>query len=136
MRKAVLPHLGQGGVVVCDRFADSTTAYQGFARGLDREFIGRMHALTVGGRWPDLTLLLDIEPDVGLRRNRTRDGAASPDDRFEAESGAFHKAVREGFLQLADAYSARIRIIDADAPVDQVHQRIMENINGALGRIQ
>jgi len=129
----IRPHLLSGGVLVCDRFADSTTVYQGAARGLDPGFIERMHAFTIGGRWPDLTLLLDLEVATGLRRTRGRAAAGPPRDRIEAESEAFHAAVREGFLQLAGQRPSRVRVIDADASVDEVNQRIMEVVDRALG---
>ena len=135
MQRLVLPHLQRGGVVVCDRFADSTTVYQGVARGLDRAFIDRMHALTMAGRWPDLTLLLDLPAQAGLERTRQRKCSSVPCDRFEAEPGAFHEAVRAGFLQLAAAFPDRVTIIDASDPADTVRRRVMEIVDRALGAI-
>ena len=132
MREVIVPHLRTGGVVISDRFADSTTVYQGIARKLDPDFIERMHALTLSGRWPDLTLLLDLEPSAGLSRTRGRRGQAAP-DRIEAESGEFHEAVRAGFLKLAEAHPERIKIIRADAPPDEVHEHIMEVVGRVLG---
>jgi dTMP kinase len=134
MRTVILPHLARGGIVLCDRFADSTTAYQGLARRLDRAFIEAMHRFTVGDRWPDLTFLLDLEVDAGLSRARRRQRAAAPcHDRIGAESRDFHQAVREGFLDLARAEPGRFRIVDATADQDTVHARILEEVDRALG---
>ena len=134
MRLVILPHLAAGGIVLCDRFADSTTVYQGLARGLDRTFIDAMHRFTIGARWPDLTLLLDLEVDTGFERTRQRHLAApGPVDRIEAESRAFHEAVRRGFLQLAQAEPQRFRVIAAAAPPETVHARILEDLDRALG---
>jgi dTMP kinase len=134
MRLAILPHLAAGGVVLCDRFADSTTVYQGVARGLDRSFIEALHRFSIGGRWPDLTFLLDLDVDTGFARARRRQLAApGPADRIEAESRAFHEAVRQGFLELAQAESQRFRVIAAAAPAEVVHARILEGLDRALG---
>ena len=131
MREVILPHLSRGGVVISDRFADSTTVYQGYARQLDTDFIERMHTLTLCGRWPDLTLLLDVDMETGYSRIRARRGEAAP-DRIEAESRDFHQAVREGFLRLAEAHPERIAVICAAVTPDQVHKRIMEVVDRAL----
>jgi dTMP kinase len=134
LRLLIQPHLAAGGIVLCDRFADSTTVYQGLARGLDRSFIEAMHRFTVGERWPDLTFLLDLEVDAGLERARQRRLATpGPVDRIEAESRPFHEAVRQGFLQLAQANPGRFRIVAAAAPPETVHARILEGLDRALG---
>ena len=125
VRETILPALRRGEWVLCDRFADSTTAYQGYARKLNMDFIQRMHELTLYGRWPDLTLLLDISVDESERRTQQRDGD-TPVDRFASENRAFHFAVREGFLDLARHNQKRFRVISADLPVDDVAARIRE----------
>ncbi|MDD4539175.1 MAG: dTMP kinase [Lentisphaeria bacterium] len=131
MCNVILPHLEKGGVVLCDRFADSTTAYQGYARKLNMDFIQRMHELTLYGRWPDLTLLLDISVDESERRTQQRDGD-TPVDRFASENRAFHFAVREGFLDLARHNQKRFRVISADLTVDDVAARIREEVSHVL----
>lgn len=138
MRRVVLPHLNDGGIVVCDRFADSTTVYQGDARDLDREFLERMHTFTLGDRWPDLTLLLDISVETGLGRKlcETGNNAHIPGDRIEAESEAFHQKVRMGFLELARQHASRVKIVRADAPRESVHRQIMEIVENAIRAIQ
>ncbi|OPZ30838.1 MAG: Thymidylate kinase [Lentisphaerae bacterium ADurb.BinA184] len=136
MQRVILPHLAGGGVVLCDRFADSTTVYQGHARAISLAFIAAMHELTVGGRWPDLTLILDLEPEEGLRRTRLRSPQTSGGDRFEAESLAFHRRVREGFAQLAAAHRERIVLIDAQPSPECVHRRVLEAASRVLARLQ
>ena len=131
MACVVRPHLEGGGVVLCDRFADSTTVYQGMARGLDADFIDRMHRFSIGERWPDLTLLLDLDAGAAMARARTR--SPGQRDRIEAEPAAFHEAVRQGFLSLARAHPGRIRVVDAARPPDAIHQSIMEIVDRALG---
>lgn len=138
LRQVILPHLAAGGLVLCDRFADSTSVYQGLARGLDLAFIDAMHRFTIGNRWPDLTFLLDLDTDTGLARARRRRGARrgprrGPGDRIEAESRAFHQTVREGFLELARAEPRRFRIVDAAADRDTVRARILAEVDRALG---
>lgn len=112
----VRPALAAGKVVVCDRFFDATMVYQGYARGLDRETIRRLHRLTCGGMTPDLTLLLDLAPEVGLARAWHRidqDDTATEESRFEKETLAFHHRVREGYLDLARREPQRFHLIDA-----------------------
>lgn len=114
------PALAAGKVVICDRYADSTFAYQGAGRALEMDQVRELMGFAVSGRWPDLTLLLDIEPRVGLQR--ARGGGAG--DRMEAEGLQFHDAVRRGFLELAEAEPARFRVIDASGALDDVTRQI------------
>ena len=133
-RLVILPHLARGGVVLCDRFADSTTVYQGQARGLDLGFIQAMHRFSVGSRWPDLTLLLDLEVETSFARTHRRGAEApGPADRIEAESRAFHEAVRRGFLELAQSAPGRFRVIAADGSIEAVQARIVEEVDRVLG---
>jgi dTMP kinase len=111
--------LDRGQVVLCDRHADSTLAYQGAGRGLDLEALARMNALATGGRRPDLTLLYDLDPSVGLAR-RAEIGA--PLDRLDGESLAFHGRVRERFLALAAAEPQRFVVLDATQPADTLER--------------
>jgi dTMP kinase len=134
MQHLILPFLRDGGVVICDRFADSTTVYQGYARKLDQSLIREMHRVTTAGRWPDLTLVLDLDIGEGLHRSRVRGAAqaAAPEDRFESEPETFHHQVRSGFLKLADEEPQRVKIVPATGTVDEVHQRIMALVDHAL----
>ena len=130
------PVLRRGGVVVCDRFADSTTVYQGYARGLDLDFIARLHEQCVGGRWPDLTIYLDLDVQVGIERSRKRFAPRASTDRFEKESLEFHESVRRGFQELAKQHPERIQTVDAAQPTEAIHTKIMELVDDAIERLQ
>jgi dTMP kinase len=114
------PALRAGFWVVCDRFYDSTLAYQGYGQGADREFIHAQIALL--GFKPDLTLVLTVSPAVARERLTARGGSA---DRYEREDAAFHARVADGFLAIARADADRCRLIAAEGPVDAVHEAII-----------
>ena len=112
------PALAAGRMVLCDRFVDSTAAYQGYGRGLDLELIARLNRLATAGVWPDLTVLMDLDPAAGLARLAGRMGAGAGGgadglDRFEREALAFHRRVRDGYLALAGAEPNRFLVVDA-----------------------
>ena len=131
MRERILPHLERGGVVLCDRFLDSTTAYQGYARKLNLAFISAMHEFSVAGRWPDLTIFLDICLQESRRRTRRHDGTV-PDDRFEFEKDDFHRQVYAGFLELARQNPQRFRVLDGRRPVADIAADILAEVRRAL----
>ena len=112
----IRPAIERGAIVLCDRFAASSVAYQGFGRELGRDLVERANAIATGGLQPDLTLLLDLPVEAGLAR-RAGDGAAN---HFDRETVAFHERVRAGFLELAHESPATWRIIDAAQPFDAV----------------
>src|SRR5262249_5753456 len=118
----IAPALAAGRVVLCDRFSDSTIAYQGYGRGLDLDVVRALDARARAGIRPALTLLLDCPVREGLARTRER---AQPGDRFEREAVAFHERVRAGFLSLAAAEPDRFRIVDTDRDVDDVRARVV-----------
>lgn len=118
--EVIEPALDNGEVVICDRFFDSTTAYQGYARSLDLERVAELNRIATGGLTPDRTVLLDVEVGLGLER-ATCEGA----DRLECEDVAFHERVRSGFLAIATAQSERVRLVDAVGSIDDVHQRVI-----------
>ncbi|MCA1946093.1 MAG: dTMP kinase [Desulfovibrio sp.] len=123
VRQVIRPALDEDIVVLCDRYADSTVVYQGYGRGLDRTLLHQCNSLAVGGLWPDLTLLLDLEPHVGLTRALARNieqSKAAREGRFEAESLDFHRRIRDGYLTWAALHQDRYRIIDASQPLEQV----------------
>jgi len=130
VRQVILPFLKDGGIVLCDRFLDSTTAYQGYARGLDMAFINQMHQFCVCGRMPDLTFLLDLPLTEGRRRVALRQGANL--DRMEAEDGDFHQAVREGFLAIARQEPDRVKLIDARQDIQTIANTIRQEVEHAL----
>ena len=123
----VKPRLAENSVVLCDRYFDATVVYQGFARGLDTRFIYELHRLVLEDFKPDITILLDLSPRIGLARawkqldNGTRSGTES---RFEEETLSFHEKVRAGYLELARLEPERFRIIDASGDENQVQKDI------------
>ena len=116
LERLVEPALAAGKVVVCDRFADSTRVYQGLSRGDLRDKVDALHELMIG-REPDLTLLIDLDPAMGLSRAMSRKGH---EKRFEAFGLELQERMRQGFLRLAERYSDRIRVIDGNRPPDAV----------------
>lgn len=136
VRRVIQPFLAAGGIVVCDRFADSTTVYQGMARGLDRDTIETLHGLATDGCRPVLTILMDLDVQEGMRRSRERLIVPGSQDRFERESVTFHERVRQGFLALAKAEPKRVHLVDATLSRDRIHQQIMEIVERAFVRFQ
>lgn len=128
VHEVIGPALAQGVIVLCDRFADSTTAYQGAGRSLPMEEVLRLHLLATGGVWPDLTFLLDLPPDAGLARARER----GRQDRIEQEPLEFHERVRQGFLELAAREPERITIIDGAQSVEAVHEVVRARVDRLL----
>ena len=132
VNELVIPALSAGKTVLCDRFFDATVVYQGYARGFDIKQIHRLHELILEGLKPDVTILLDLPPDIGLSRawaqidNGRRDSAES---RFEKENLSFHKRVRAGYLELARLEPQRFRVIDATREEDKVRRDIIDAIS-------
>lgn len=125
----IRPALAAGHVVLCDRFSDSTIAYQGHARGLDLSTVRTLDALARDGIAPDLTLLLDCPPDEGLRRAQARNNGT---DRFESAPLAFHERVRAAFLTLAAEEPARFRIVDVTRPKAEVADVVAREVEQRL----
>lgn len=121
VRRVIEPALAAGRLVISDRFAGSTLAYQGAGRGLDEGFIRDLHARAVGDLWPQLTLILDVDARTGLMRSRQRLSASAVDEgRFETLELAFHERIRQSFLDQAWAAPHRHVVIDASAPPETV----------------
>jgi dTMP kinase len=129
--KTILPALTRGAWVVCDRFADSTRAYQGAAGNVPPDFIASLERIAVGENRPDLTLILDLDPEVGLKRAAAR-RQTGPVDRFESEGLAFHQTLRRAFLDIAAAEPRRCAIIDAAQSEDEVAAAIWSAIESRL----
>lgn len=124
------PSLARGEVVICDRFYHASMAYQGYGRGIPIEFIEKLTDLVCGERRPEITILLDIEPEVGLARARSRNSKRSEDEgRFEMEEIPFYTRIRNGYLELASRESNRIQIVAANRSIDAIHKEIL----GILG---
>lgn len=132
----ILPALAAGKTVICDRFADATRVYQGVARGLDPALVDRLHRVVVEDLKPDVTLLLDLDPAIGLARAWKQIDAgerAGVETRFEAESLEFHAKIRAGYLQLARMEPERFRIIDAAPAPPQVAASAIREMAAVLG---
>ena len=127
--KTVWPALGRGAWILCDRFADSTLAYQGYGHGIAIETIQALTRLAVGDFAPDLTIVLDLPVEIGLARAGGRGGA---EDRYERMGTAFHQRLRQGFLTIADGDRARCVVVDASRPLDQVQADIMAAVEERL----
>ncbi len=132
VREVIRPHLDHGGVVVCDRYADSTYAYQGFGRGLDMRALEEITRFATGGLVPDLTFLLDVPVGEGLARKRNGEGE---DDwnRMEQEVLAYHERVRQGYLELAARDPDRWVVLDALRPVEVLQAEIRAHVARRLG---
>ncbi|WP_462326111.1 dTMP kinase [Desulfoplanes sp.] len=131
----IRPALDRGEVVLCDRFADSTVVYQGYGRGLDPKLLHQLNEVAVDATWPDLTLLLDLDPEIGLKRALTRnlqENKHSTEGRFEAESLAFHSRVREGYLTWAALNRDRFVVIDAAGSKEDTFTAIRGAIDARL----
>ncbi len=134
VRKIILPALEEGACVVCDRFADSTTAYQGFGRGFGVEAMLAINAFAIDGAVPDITFLLDLDVAAGFERLKQPDGSGARElDRIEREARAFHEQVRAGYLDLARRWPERFRIIDAGRAEDVVAEAIWKQVCDVLG---
>lgn len=129
INRTIRPGLNVGKWIVCDRFTDSTIAYQGYGRGLPLGDLATLQRLALGNFAPDLTLILDLPVTEGLARAARRSAA----DRFERLDRAFHQRLRDGFLAIAKAEPARCAVIDAAAEVDTVHQAIVAVVAKRLG---
>lgn len=124
----ILPALSAGKIVICDRFADSTRMYQGISRGNLREIVDRLHDLMIP-RDPDITLLIDMDPEIGLSRAKAR---STKEERFEDFGLQLQQTMREGFLTLAKEYSDRFRVIDGHGDADQIAEEIYAQIIGLI----
>jgi dTMP kinase len=128
-RTEIVPHLKAGRVVLCDRFYDSTTAYQGYGRGLDLRSVKRLHNLAVGNCRPDLTLVFDVTLTVASTRlGRER-------DRLESQPSAFHRRVRDGFLKIAVSEPGRVKVVDGTRSVEQVFADVKKHLDRRLRRL-
>lgn len=121
--RSIVPALNAGKIVICDRFYDSTTAYQGFGRGIDLEFIKRLNAVATESLIPDITFILDISLEKRLKRLGEKNL-----DRLEREALAFHKKVREGFIAMAKEEPERMILIDGSRPSEEISKEIWNHV--------
>ena len=122
----IRPKLAEGFVVICDRFLDSSLVYQGFVKGLDMEMMMRVHQYLVGDITPDITFLLDIDPEISTKRLRNNDRVFN---HYDASGIEFHKKIREGFLKISERFSSRVVVINAGESSDNVAFQIRFHID-------
>jgi dTMP kinase len=137
LNQVIEPALAEGKWVLCDRFTDSTEAYQGGGRRLGNDAVLRLHAVLCRGVWPDLTILMDSEVEHSVKRARKRnkaaaEGTAADENRFEQESTAFFTRVQEAFRAIAVREPQRVVMVDARRPADTVHPEIVELVRERL----
>jgi dTMP kinase len=132
VEQVIRPHLAQGDLVLCDRYADSTLAYQGYGHGVDREVLRTLIDFATGGLRPDLTLLLDLDVEEGLRR-KTHGGEWN---RLDAYALDFHRRVRAGYLEMAQCEPQRWAIIDAGLPPEQVQTALQQTVLARLAVLE
>ncbi len=125
-RQRILPAIAAGEIVLCDRFMDSTTVYQGVARAIDPESVATINQFAVGSARPDLTILIDLAPEVGLDRVRVRSGGQL--DRMEQQAIEFFQAVRTGYLALAAAEPERFLVLDGSQSPEALESQIWNAI--------
>lgn len=133
--EVIRPAQQAGQIILCDRFADSTVAYQGYGRGLEVGTLHTLNDIAVAGAWPNCTILLDIDAEQGLRRALARNleaGNAVCEGRFEAEAVEFHRRVRQGYLALASLHPRRFAVVDASKDLDAVADDIWRVVSERL----
>lgn len=136
VQQVIRPHLTRGGIVLCDRYADSTLAYQGYGHGLDLEMLHTITALATGGLKPDLTVYLDIDVEEGLQRKLAAHTAGKTEwNRLDQQEIAFHRRVRDGYLQMAAREPDRWLVIDATQPPEIIQALIRARVEAKLDEI-
>ena len=129
VEQCILPALSAGQIVVCDRFTDSTLAYQGYARGLGAETVLALDRIACHGLAPDLTLLIDLDLDTALARAQVRNaGGATHETRMDDQSREFHRKVRDAYLALAKQHTDRFRVIDGRGSPEDVARKVWESV--------
>lgn len=137
VQEVIRPALQRGAIVLCDRYTDSTLAYQGYGRGIDLNVLREQNRIANGGLVPDLTLLFDCPVEVGLARTAQRvkeGGAASAEGRFEREQREFHEKLRAGFIAMAQAEPQRFRVIDATRSIEEIAVEVSTIVARELSR--
>ncbi len=129
--EVIKPALKEDKIVLCDRFADATSAYQGTARSIDKKFLTEIHQLATDNLKPNLTILIDCPVEIGLQRALERQSeiaGQSKLDRLEKESTKFHEKVREGYLKIAHEEPQRVKVINGMDDIETVHQKVVEEV--------
>ena len=130
VRELIVPAIAEGQIVLCDRFLDSTTVYQGVARAIDSKKVDTINQFAIGDTMPDLTILIDLPPEIGLARVHARsDGQL---DRMENEAIEFFQAVRQGYLDLAKSEPKRFLVLDGSQSVEKLETQIWQRVGATL----
>ena len=124
VKKVIIPALNEGKTVLCDRYTDSSVAYQGYARGLEIEKIMELNKIATDGLEPDVTIVFDVETEVAMQR------VGETKDRLEQEGIEFHKKLRLGYLELAKRFPERIKVVNSNLPIDDVFKEVKAIIEG------
>jgi len=133
LHQTVLPALAAGQWVLCDRYADASMAYQGYGRGVPLQLLEALNDYVIGRHWPDLTILIDIDPDIGLSRALQRNQSSRLDEgRFESEPVEFFTRVRRGYLTIAEQHKERVRVINGNQAVEAVHDQVLASMTHLL----
>lgn len=132
VQQVISPALDTGTHVICDRFVDSSLAYQGMGRALGFDAVAAINDFATGGLKPDVTIILDISAEQGRARRIVASGGVDDADRLEAEPDDFHERIRNAFLELAARDPQRYLVLDATATVEQLHQSITKHLAGLL----
>ncbi len=125
----ISPHQKKGGIIICDRFYDSTTAYQGYGRQIDLNFIKELNNFVTKGLVPDLTFLIDLEPETALKRNGLNHSSF---DRLEQEDLDFHHRVRRGYLEIARCEEHRFVVVDGEQSVEKLQHQVLRELKSKL----
>ena len=128
VREVIQPALNDGRIVICDRFFDSTTVYQGVGRKINPHAVAAINNFAVGANLPDLTLVIDLDPRIGLERARGRELF----DRMESQSLEFHDRVRQGYLDLSKRETRRVKVIDGSQAIDAIEKQIWDLVKSVL----
>lgn len=131
--KVIKPALEAGKWVVCDRFVDSTMAYQGYGRGVSLPFLLQLHDQVLGQCWPDYTFVFDLCPKIGIQRSLDRH---TSENRFEKMDLSFHERMRQGFLQIANQNPQRCYVVDADTTVAHIHTQIITHLEPPIAGVK
>jgi len=129
----IKPALSDGRIVISDRYADATFAYQGAGRGFSEETINEIIQLATGGLKPDLTLFFDISVENALRRMGARHETGEGKNRMDAESGDFYSSVRKAYLTIAETDPKRFKVLDANGSIEETHAKVIEVVTEFLG---
>lgn len=132
VEQVIKPALQRGDVVIVDRFMDSTRVYQGDSNNLAEEFVSTLERIAIHGTVPDLTIILDLEPEIGLHRAASRRAPDVEVDRFEGETVKQHQARRAAFLKIAEAEPNRCKVVDASGEIDEIAEEIWAIVTNAL----